>query len=181
MLFKYVNDLIEEMECVNDELGYLHLDIDEKKLLNESRAAQQQSRLDQLTLEYEAVKSGANETADNLHQIDEQLNGMMKGISQLFRICKCKNDPIVQLLGDNNEIQFYNVLLYLEILEKKVHEVLLKVYYMDKINVKLYTIILFKLILYVSVRKEEDHGGSESHFRREEQTGDTSSREDCGE
>ncbi|VEN59202.1 unnamed protein product [Callosobruchus maculatus] len=131
-MFQYVNYLNKEMEEISDELGSLHNDIDEQNRLHMMREGQQADRLDRLEHEYQQAEKEANDKGQELRNVDQKLKTIMTGIGNLFRMFRCKNDPLIQLLGHNETINNYNVLLYLEILEKNIQEALVSVFFREK-------------------------------------------------
>lgn len=140
-LFKHSNNLIGEMESVNDELGDLYFQIEAKRATHENREFQQTERLNNLEIELSETIETRKNTENELQELENYFREMASGIENLFKICRCDNDPLLKLLGKNRSIQFYNALFYCEILEKKVHELLLKAHFKDKILV---LVLLFK-------------------------------------
>lgn len=57
---------------------------------------------------------------------------LLQGIDDLFRTIRCDNSPILELLGDNTHVTMSNVMLYLELIEKRITEMFHKVYWVDK-------------------------------------------------
>ncbi|RZC40822.1 hypothetical protein BDFB_010268, partial [Asbolus verrucosus] len=55
-----------------------------------------------------------------------------EGIWNMFKICQCNSDPLLNLLGDNTTIKDYNILFF-QILEKQIQEYLIKISLKDKI------------------------------------------------
>lgn len=129
--FKYINQLNNEMEGLTDDLYHLHLAIDEQKQLNMKRALQQEEKLKNLNTELENATKEADEAQAELEAKDKKLGQLLTGINKLFKLCRCSNAPLLELLGNNTEISKYNVMLHLEILEKRVSELILIVYYKE--------------------------------------------------
>lgn len=90
----------------------------------------------------------ADSVEATLKQTEDKLSHLLSGIDRLFKICKCTNAPLLELLGNNTEIHQYNVMLYLHILEKRIGELILSVFYKEKLIVREFA-ILFKSILFV--------------------------------
>lgn len=67
-----------------------------------------------------------------MFQCDDVIEKLLKGIDSLFKAIRCDNSPILQLLGDNEQITTCNVMLYLEIIEKRITQMFHKVYWLDK-------------------------------------------------
>ncbi|CAH1982704.1 unnamed protein product [Acanthoscelides obtectus] len=131
-MFQYVNFLNKEMEEISDELGTLHNEIDEQKQLHMTREGQQGNRLEELNQEFETVEKKANDKTQELRNVEQKLTTIMTGIVYLFKMFRCKNDPLIQLLGHNETINYSNMVLYLEILEKNIQEALVSVFYREK-------------------------------------------------
>lgn len=67
-----------------------------------------------------------------LFQCDDVIEKLLKGIDSLFKAIRCDNSPILQLLGDHEQITTSNVMLYLGIIEKRITQMFHKVYWLDK-------------------------------------------------
>ncbi|XP_068902445.1 coiled-coil domain-containing protein 63-like isoform X1 [Tenebrio molitor] len=132
MRFQFVIDLISQMEEVNDQLGYLCLHIDEQRALQAARAEQQRFRLESLEEDLGNAQGVTHEAEKTLEEHNAKLDEMMQGIHHLFKLCRCDMDPLLQLLGDNSTIRSYNVLLYLQMLEKTIHSCLVRAGFRDK-------------------------------------------------
>ena len=65
-------------------------------------------------------------------QCDDVIEKLLKGIESLFKAIRCDNSPILELLGDNEQLTRSNVMLYLGIIEKRITEMFHKVYWLDK-------------------------------------------------
>jgi hypothetical protein len=130
--FKFVLEMIKEMEDINDRLGFLHLDIDERYILHETRIHQQRNTLEELEDVLEEIEGEASESETKLKETDEIFNALVQGVSRLFEMCKCSKDPLLRLLGNNTTVKFYNILLYLEVLEQTIHQYLITAAYIDK-------------------------------------------------
>ncbi|CAG9832483.1 unnamed protein product [Diabrotica balteata] len=126
-MFKYINHLNKEMEDLTDHLAKLQLKIGEQEALNELRKHQQELRLEKLNKDFEGALQVTSQKSDELKDIDQKLRTIINGIGQLFRMFRCKNDPLIKLLGENQNIHYYNVLLYLEILENNIEEAMVSV------------------------------------------------------
>ncbi|XP_035733386.1 coiled-coil domain-containing protein 63-like [Vespa mandarinia] len=131
-LFNYVNELNDEMECLQTKMTELTIAIDEARLLHEFREKQQVETLKNITDQLEEQTKLANEAEEELNNCDQDIEKMLKGIESLFKIVKCDNSPILQLLGDNTHVTMSNVMLYLNIIEKRITEMMHKVHWVDK-------------------------------------------------
>lgn len=131
--FEYVNDLNSQMEMITDELGQFHLQIDQQRALNESRAIQQKDRLAFLQRTYDQQKLAASEEEHLLRDTEEECSKLLKGVEKLFEISKAQKTPFIDLLGNNVKISNFNALLYLEEIEKSVNDLIKLVYYREKV------------------------------------------------
>ncbi|KAK4878237.1 hypothetical protein RN001_010743 [Aquatica leii] len=68
----------------------------------------------------------------DLENINKSLLQIYNGITALFKICKCSKAPFLQLLGENNRVNDYNVLLHIQVLEEAIDQYLCKAYYTEK-------------------------------------------------
>ncbi|XP_046837533.1 coiled-coil domain-containing protein 63 [Vespa crabro] len=131
-LFNYVNELNDEMECLQTKMTELTIAIDEARMLHEFREKQQVETLKNITDQLEEQTKLADEAEEELNNCDQDIEKMLKGIESLFKIVKCDNSPILQLLGDNTHVTMSNVMLYLNIIEKRITEMMHKVHWVDK-------------------------------------------------
>lgn len=120
------------MEAINDKLGFLHIDIEERSALHEAREYQQKHTIEETESDFQKSQNAARESEKQLNDTQTHLQTLLQGITTLFQICKCKKDPLIALLGDNTSVKFYNVDLYLKILETRIHEMLITAGYKDK-------------------------------------------------
>ena len=136
-LFKRVNDLHEELEFLNDQLFDLRSEITIEQDLEDSREEHRRTTLEKLEAELEQVTNESQESQKNLEDMNIYINSMLKGIDELFKICKCNGDPIYQLLGhDDKSITVYNVMLYIQMIERAIHTALIAVYNNEKLEVR---------------------------------------------
>ncbi|KAI4502988.1 hypothetical protein M0802_002032 [Mischocyttarus mexicanus] len=131
-LFNYVNELNDEMESLQLKMAELTVAIDEARALHEFREKQQAETLETITNQLEEQTKLADDAEEELSKCDEEIEKMLKGIEALFKAVKCDNSPILQLLGDNSHVTMSNVMLYLSIIEKRITEMMHKVYWVDK-------------------------------------------------
>ncbi|KAJ8957910.1 hypothetical protein NQ318_001907 [Aromia moschata] len=137
--FKYVNYLNEEMEELSDRLGRLQLEIgprldvfNEQHALHEMWAKQQAETIKDLEDKYDHAKKSARVKEDEFKEVEKKLQTIITGVGKLFGLFKCKNDPLISLLGHNETIHYYNIQLYLEILEANIQKALIGVFYKEK-------------------------------------------------
>ncbi|XP_044260401.1 protein lava lamp-like [Tribolium madens] len=127
-LFKRLNNLIQELEFLSDELDTAQTSIDDEKELHNARARQQKNTIQSLQEDLQTITQEVEEDEQKLKETERYISQMLSGIDTLFKLCRCNNDPVLQLLGDNATINVYNALFYLEQVEKTVHEAMIRVY-----------------------------------------------------
>ncbi|XP_968142.1 uncharacterized protein LOC656523 [Tribolium castaneum] len=127
-LFKRLNNLIQELEFLGDELDTAQTSIDQERELHNARAQQQKNNLQSLENTLQLATQEVEAAEQELKGVEGYINQMLTGIETLFKICRCNNDPVLQLLGNNATINVYNAFFYLEQVEKAVHEALIAVY-----------------------------------------------------
>ncbi|XP_015836482.1 uncharacterized protein LOC107398091 [Tribolium castaneum] len=132
--FKFIADTINNMEMINDQLGILHLEIDELKAVHDLRAETQHETIDNLETDLVQASEETKNAQQDLEDLNLHLKSVMQGVTELFRMCKCDKDPLLKLLGDNATIHEYNVLLFLQLLEKTIQIYLITVGYKDKVQ-----------------------------------------------
>ncbi|XP_076620369.1 coiled-coil domain-containing protein 63 [Colletes latitarsis] len=131
-LFSYVNELNDELESLQTRMIQLTAAIDEANIETERRGAQQTETLEKLQTELEEQTALADAAEESLTECNDVVEKLLKGIDSLFKAIRCDNAPILELLGDNEQITTSNVMLYLGIIEKRITEMFHKVYWMDK-------------------------------------------------
>jgi hypothetical protein len=62
------------------------------------------------------------------------LDSLLRGIESLFHTTRSDNSPILELLGNNTNVNTENVMLYLGIIEKRIIDMLNKVYWADHVR-----------------------------------------------
>ncbi|XP_071864031.1 coiled-coil domain-containing protein 63 [Bombus fervidus] len=131
-LFSYVNELNDELEGLQSRMAQLTIAIQDARIMNEVTDQEQAETLEKLKRELEEQTALADAAEENLIQCDDVIEKLLKGIDSLFKAIRCDNSPILQLLGDNEQITTCNVMLYLEIIEKRITQMFHKVYWLDK-------------------------------------------------
>lgn len=137
-LFNYVNELNHELEGLSESIAKLKVCIDEQRQLNDQRAEKQADTFNNLKAEVERATREADETGNDLKLCENNLATLLKGIEKLFVVVKCDNTPILELLGENANINNYNVLLYLGLLEKRINEITGSVFCKERVSFPFY-------------------------------------------
>lgn len=78
---------------------YIFIIVDEQQTLNDFRREQQAEKIEKLRKEFEEEDKDAKSKEEELKGLNHKLKVLMNGINELFRLFKCKNDPLLQLLG----------------------------------------------------------------------------------
>lgn len=127
-------NLIKELEFLSSDLDTSQMHIDQERELNKERAEHQETNIKSLENHLITVTKEVENTEEELKQVEQYIKHLLSQIDKLFKICKCNNDPILQLLGDNTTINVYNVSLYLGMIETMVHRAIIDVYYAETQN-----------------------------------------------
>ncbi|XP_076224437.1 coiled-coil domain-containing protein 63 isoform X1 [Nomia melanderi] len=131
-LFSYVNELNDELESLQARMVQLTAAIQEANMLNENQSKEQTETLEKLKKELEEETAFADAAEERVTQCDDILEKLLKGIDSLFKAIRCDNSPILELLGDNDQIMMSNVMLYLGIIEKRITQMFHKVHWVDR-------------------------------------------------
>ncbi|GLH03859.1 hypothetical protein R5R35_009908 [Gryllus longicercus] len=130
-LFNYVNELNNELQVLQDQVEDLRTRIDEQRVLNQEREQQQQQRLETMQEELEKLRHEADNAQEQRLVSSRSLETLLCGIEQVFKKIRCDNSPLLQLLGENTHVMPYNVMLYLNIIERRTHEFLSTIFYLE--------------------------------------------------
>lgn len=130
--FKHITELHTQMETLGDGLRERHSTIDEQRAITEKRAEQQKTDLENLQAELDQITSEANTAEAELEDCNFTLSELMEGVKKLFDLVNCSNSPFARLLGDNMDINKYNVMMYLQVLEKRVNQLITGICYKQK-------------------------------------------------
>ncbi|KAK9728429.1 hypothetical protein QE152_g17975 [Popillia japonica] len=133
-LFNYVNELNYELEALSDNIVKLHENIDQQKEISEKRAEEQKDTIDSLKTELLAVQEEEQRKKDISLQQKRELQHILEGVEVLFNMVRCDNTPILNLLQGSSNINTYNVMVYLGILENRVNELVQIANYKEKVQ-----------------------------------------------
>lgn len=125
-LFNYVNELNAELEELGNAILQLKSDIDEQKRQNEVRAKQQQKTVACLTGELELAIRETKVARVALRNKQAEMADFLRDINELFVLLRCNEAPALGLLGSEAKISDNNVFVYLELIEKRVEDILQK-------------------------------------------------------
>ncbi|KAJ1524047.1 hypothetical protein ONE63_010587 [Megalurothrips usitatus] len=131
-LFNYVNELNNELESLQEQVAELRASRDEQDVTNRQREQQQQEKLHSLRAELDALTADAEDAQRRLDGWAELRNNVLRGIEALFHLVKCDNSPLLELLGGNTNVTPYNLLLYLEMIERRCVEMVNRCYFLEK-------------------------------------------------
>ncbi|KAB0791856.1 hypothetical protein PPYR_03656 [Photinus pyralis] len=134
--FVYVEQLQSDIENVTEEIMGLQGDIVRQRNLQAARAVQQKTKIEDLKKQFRAAKKEADSAESASKSMRNNFQKIYNGIDKLFKICKCNVAPLIDLLGENTKINDFNVLLYLQILESDVVDLLANAYYKQKTAAK---------------------------------------------
>ncbi|XP_015836480.1 outer dynein arm-docking complex subunit 1 [Tribolium castaneum] len=131
-LFNYVNELNHELETLSDSIEELEGKINEQKQICEQKAQKEKDSLESLKRALEEATQQANQDEANLAQTEEDLRLILKGIKDVFELVECDCAPILDLLGENPDVNEDNALIYLGLIEKKVSSLITTAYFKEK-------------------------------------------------
>ncbi|XP_076641835.1 coiled-coil domain-containing protein 63 [Halictus rubicundus] len=131
-LFSYVNELNDELESLQSRMAHLTSATQQENVSTEHRSKEQTETLEKLKKELEEQTALADAAEERVMQCDDILEKLLKGIDSLFKAIRCDNSPILELLGDNEQITMSNIMLYLGIIEKRITQMFHKVYWVDR-------------------------------------------------
>ncbi|XP_034237156.1 coiled-coil domain-containing protein 63 isoform X2 [Thrips palmi] len=131
-LFNYVNELNNELESLQEQVSELRASRDEQDMTNRQREQQQQEKLVGLRRELDALTADADDAQRRLDGWTQLRNNVLTGIDTLFHLVKCDNSPLLELLGGNTKVTPYNLLLYLEMIERRCVEIVNRCYMLEK-------------------------------------------------
>ncbi|RZC40821.1 hypothetical protein BDFB_010269 [Asbolus verrucosus] len=154
-LFNYVNELSHELEVLNESISELQVKIEEQKEIAEERAQKQKETLDTLTQALEEATQRADGDEEVLKETEKELAQILEGIKDVFDLINCDCAPILDLLGENPDVNEDNVMVYLGLIEKKVSGLITTVYFKEKSEEDLYNIKGQKRIMSDLERKEK--------------------------
>ncbi|KDR10495.1 coiled-coil domain-containing protein 63 isoform X2 [Zootermopsis nevadensis] len=119
-IFNYVNELNNEVEALQDQVWNLHQKIEDQRDLRNRRVLQQQETLARLASTLTEKTSSADCVQRKLQECSAILEKLLQGIEHIFHLMRCDRAPVLFLLGDNKHVTAYNVMLYLDIIERRI-------------------------------------------------------------
>ncbi|XP_068902453.1 outer dynein arm-docking complex subunit 1-like isoform X2 [Tenebrio molitor] len=131
-LFNYVNELNHELEVLDESIEEMQVKIDEQKEICEQKAQKEKETMESLNRALEAATKKADEDEEILKQTEAELAQILRGIGGVFELMECDCAPILDLLGENPEVNEDNVLIYMGLIEKKVSSLITTVYFKEK-------------------------------------------------
>ncbi|XP_048521634.1 coiled-coil domain-containing protein 63 [Dendroctonus ponderosae] len=136
-LFNYVNELTHEIESLNNIKEQVREKIEEQIELTNQRANERQATLSSLQQDLENASAEANEEEKQLNQAQANLKIVLSGIEEVFEMVDCDRGPILKLLGENSEINLFNVKIYMDTVEKKLSGIVTEMYFAEKSMISL--------------------------------------------
>ncbi|KAG5876655.1 hypothetical protein JTB14_029387 [Gonioctena quinquepunctata] len=131
-LFNYVNELNHEIELLTSSLMEMEEKIDDQVEISETRATERHANLQLLEADLEEAKKQALEDEENVRKTESELTSVLQGIQSIFDMLNCDRGPILDLLGENSEINVFNVNIFLGTIEKRISALITKVYFAEK-------------------------------------------------
>uniref|UniRef100_A0A1B6KX67 ODAD1 central coiled coil region domain-containing protein n=1 Tax=Graphocephala atropunctata TaxID=36148 RepID=A0A1B6KX67_9HEMI len=120
-LFKYVTQLRDELEALQEKVFTLVNETEEK--LKEYEDIEFLQVTEKVALERKKQKQIESEfnMADDLMRNTRDMNRVYKGIEQLVKISKADVSPLLDLLGYQGKVTDFNYLLFLQALESRIN------------------------------------------------------------
>lgn len=86
------------------------------------------------TLEQECIlsKEKADEARQMQTKIEKELDELLQGVEQIFRLIRCGDAPILELLKTQKVITPYNVKLFLGIIKRQTNQLINSVHVTDQ-------------------------------------------------
>ncbi|VDP47956.1 unnamed protein product [Schistosoma mattheei] len=124
-MFKYVTELNNQIECLNDNIINIEKTIkeydEEKKVFERQRV----NKMTELQAQIKSDKEAANTAENRTIHIHKLLDQIKTEIKQLTIKLGCDLSRITEMLGgDGDQITERNLMLYLSVLEQRVDELL---------------------------------------------------------
>lgn len=130
--FNYMNNLNSMVEYLKLTLKSLHKNIDESRDFN----ARLQEHADEKVKSAKLIDTERNVELEKLQQEKEERNAylqfILKQIGEIFRMLRCDDSSLKQLLGDQSEATMFNVQKMLAGLESRLNTVLNVVYFNER-------------------------------------------------
>ncbi|XP_058808667.1 coiled-coil domain-containing protein 63 [Phymastichus coffea] len=131
-LFSYVNELNDELEGLQSRVAQLKSAIDEARALNVHRGQKQTETLETIAKELQEQTELADAAESQLTECNDVIDKLLKGVESMFHAIRCDNSPILDLLGEQQQVTTNNVMLYLGIIEKRLAEMMHKMHWIDR-------------------------------------------------
>lgn len=93
-------DASVQLESLQEQVAELRASRDEQDVSNRQREQQQQEKLTGLRKELEMLSADADDAQRRLDGWTELRSNVLRGIEALFHLVKCDNSPLLELLGE---------------------------------------------------------------------------------
>ncbi|VDO58358.1 unnamed protein product [Schistosoma curassoni] len=124
-MFKYVTELNNQIECLNDNIINIEKTINEYDEEQKVFERQRVNKMTELQAQIKSDKEAANTAENRTIHIHKLLDQIKTEIKQLTIKLGCDLSRITEMLGgDGDQITERNLMLYLNVLEQRVDELL---------------------------------------------------------
>lgn len=123
-LFNYVNELNTEVETLQEQITLTEEEIERTKQKDVEETENKQEKIRQLEREAEETSAMAERAEQSLEKNQALLRQLCQGVDQLVTETKCDRSPILELLGDNQQVTENNIMTYLTMVEQRVNDLL---------------------------------------------------------
>ncbi|XP_055383686.1 coiled-coil domain-containing protein 63 [Condylostylus longicornis] len=121
-LFNYVNELSYEVETLNETVMTLNEDIEKQKAESIEIAQKKKTEaVDYLTNMKNSFQKDYEESTNRRQTIDNELNLLLEGIEDLFKLIQCEDIPILNVLSAKHFISVHNAKLFLGIIDRRIN------------------------------------------------------------
>ncbi|XP_043210072.1 coiled-coil domain-containing protein 63-like [Amphibalanus amphitrite] len=123
-LFNYVNELNTEVETLQEQIAMTEAEIEKTKQKDVEETENKKEQIQKLEREAQESAELADQAEQSLERYQALLRQLCQGVDQLVTETKCDRSPILELLGDNQQVTENNIMTYLTMVEQRVNDLL---------------------------------------------------------
>ncbi|XP_037069469.1 coiled-coil domain-containing protein 63-like [Pollicipes pollicipes] len=123
-LFNYVNELNTEVETLQEQITLTEEAIEKTKQKDVEETQSKQEQIQVLEHETQETAELADRAEQSLERYQVLLRQLCLGVDQLVTETKCDRSPILELLGNNQQVTENNIMTYLTMVEQRVNDLL---------------------------------------------------------
>ena len=130
-IFSFINELNKEQGVLREQSCEIKVKIEEQREENKKIIEEQNVHLMELQENLEVATEEANKAKNDYQQCQIIIQNVLEGVQAVFRFIQCDPTPILQLLGDNTLITSQNCMLYLDMIERRVMDIVELIWYLS--------------------------------------------------